>query len=86
MFARILVPLDGSKSAEQVLPYVELLARSCNASVVLLRVVEHLPPEWMDWIVGSQPTQIAAGMSDRAQEYIESVSSLLSRKGLQVLR
>ena len=38
----------------------------------------------MDWIVGSQTTQIAAGISDRAQEYNETVSALLSRNGIEV--
>lgn len=43
MYKRILVPLDGSKRAETILPYVEALARSCNAKVILARVVEPEP-------------------------------------------
>ena len=35
----ILVPLDGSKRAEMILPYVEELALRFDASVVLLKVV-----------------------------------------------
>lgn len=37
-FQRILVPLDGSALAEEVLPYVIALARSSGAEVTLLRV------------------------------------------------
>jgi|DewCreStandDraft_1066081.scaffolds.fasta_scaffold00115_58 nucleotide-binding universal stress UspA family protein len=40
MFTKILVPLDGSDLAEQVLPHALMLADVCNASVRLLRVVE----------------------------------------------
>ena len=40
MYKKILVPLDGSKLAEQVLPYARLLAESCGATVTLLRVTD----------------------------------------------
>ncbi len=39
-FEHIAVPLDGSALAEQVLPYVEDLARVCGARVTLVRVAE----------------------------------------------
>lgn len=38
-FSRILVPLDGSPLAEQILPQVTALAKELNASVSLLRVL-----------------------------------------------
>jgi nucleotide-binding universal stress UspA family protein len=40
MYSRILIPLDGSKTAEQVLPYARQLAASSPTSVELLGVVE----------------------------------------------
>ena len=39
MYKNILVPLDGSKRAERILPHVEELAFRFNASVVFLRIV-----------------------------------------------
>lgn len=39
MFERILVPLDGSRRAEQALPIAARLARASRGTVVLLRVV-----------------------------------------------
>jgi nucleotide-binding universal stress UspA family protein len=39
MIDRILVPLDGSKLAEGVLPYVEDIAKRLNAQVSLVQVV-----------------------------------------------
>lgn len=43
MYSKILVPLDGSKRAEAILPYVESLARCYGAKVVFLGVVEPMP-------------------------------------------
>jgi nucleotide-binding universal stress UspA family protein len=37
-YERILVPLDGSETAEQILPHVRSLARQLQATVTLLRV------------------------------------------------
>ncbi|MHB8066746.1 MAG: universal stress protein [Desulfobaccales bacterium] len=38
MFKKILVPLDGSELAAQILPQVEILAKQVNAAVTLLTV------------------------------------------------
>jgi nucleotide-binding universal stress UspA family protein len=40
MYKVILVPLDGSKSAESILPQVKSMASLYNAAVVLLKVEE----------------------------------------------
>jgi nucleotide-binding universal stress UspA family protein len=40
MYKIILVPLDGSKRAERILPYVEKLALGFDSKVVFLQVVE----------------------------------------------
>lgn len=39
MYSKILVPLDGSKRAEAILPHVRELARRYDAQVIFLRVV-----------------------------------------------
>ena len=41
-FRKILVTLDGSKLAEQVLPAVEALAASCGSTIILMRVVSQI--------------------------------------------
>jgi len=43
MYRNILVPLDGSKRAEAILPHVEDLAKRYGAKVILLTVVEFEP-------------------------------------------
>lgn len=40
MYNKLLVPLDGSKTAEHVLPFVRLLARNLQVPVELLAVVD----------------------------------------------
>jgi nucleotide-binding universal stress UspA family protein len=40
MYSRILIPLDGSKVAEQVLPYARFLAKALTIPVELLGVVD----------------------------------------------
>jgi nucleotide-binding universal stress UspA family protein len=44
MYSKIIVPLDGSKLAEQILPYARLFAESFAAPVELLRVHHPRPP------------------------------------------
>ncbi len=46
MYETILVPLDGSKRAEAILPHIEELAAHYGSSVVFLRVFEipHITP------------------------------------------
>lgn len=40
MYNVILVPLDGSKRAETILPYVEELAETRHSKIILLQVIE----------------------------------------------
>lgn len=44
MFKHLLVPLDGSRLAETILPVVQTFARGLNAAVTLLHVVEPAAP------------------------------------------
>ncbi|HVB64331.1 MAG TPA: universal stress protein, partial [Nitrolancea sp.] len=44
-FKRVLVPLDGSRLAEAVLPVAFAIAARCGATVTLLHVLEHNAPE-----------------------------------------
>lgn len=49
MYHTILVPLDGSKRAEKILPYVETLANCFSARVILLQVIETIQPLDLDY-------------------------------------
>ena len=43
MYKTILVPLDRSKRAEEILPHVENLALQCTAKVIFMKVID-IPP------------------------------------------
>ena len=42
MYTRMLIPLDGSKLAENVLPYARALAGALNLRIELLSVVDSM--------------------------------------------
>ena len=41
MYEKILIPLDGSKRAEMIRPHVRELASRFEATVILIKVIEH---------------------------------------------
>lgn len=81
---RILVPLDGSSLAEEVLRPVEELAEAMQADLVLARVVEPRPATYTDLeSLASDPTAELAA----ARSYLEKVAAgLHPRRGEVILR
>ncbi len=84
MYTSILVPLDGSKLAEEVLPYVRLLAAADSMRVALLRVIEPAPPDLIGLSPGVSIAEITAGIASEAQEYLDTVATTLKERGLNV--
>lgn len=81
---RILVPLDGSPMAEQILPAVTAVAQAVGAELVLF----HVPTAYLSgWVTGEWylPMQ---GLLDTAEEdakaYLDAVASRLAEQGLDV--
>ncbi len=74
MYRKILVPLDGSDVAEEVLPEVAKLARGCGAAILLYHVLPH-PHEVSDEVL------IAA--KNEATGYLEKVREQLTKEGLK---
>ena len=75
---RILVPLDGSKCAETVLPKVEKLAVDLKVGICLLRVAyAHSFP-------GADPTDAEVKVVREAEDYLKTVEERLKAKGLKV--
>ncbi|MFZ0931130.1 MAG: universal stress protein [Syntrophobacteraceae bacterium] len=77
MFSNLLVPLDGSKLAESVLPVVRRLAQRLGCGVKLLHVIEKRPPSS---IHGDAHLQDAAG----AERYLALIVEKLEGWGLKV--
>lgn len=83
MYKKILVPLDGSELAEQVLPQVIEIASRTGAEIVLLRVPDAPRYEYLMTAPG-----LAAGVREQAgneeREYLAAMSLELRGLGLKV--
>jgi len=75
--SRILVPLDGSKLAEAILPVAASFAQRLGASLILLHVLEQEPPR----DVHGEPHLARA---DAAESYLEQLAGALGDSGVTV--
>jgi nucleotide-binding universal stress UspA family protein len=85
MYKKILVPLDGSKRAESILPHVNGLASCLEAEVILLRVFK-TDFSQVDYY-GHDPEfyeAIRAECKEEIQAYLTEVREERLKKGLQV--
>lgn len=77
-FEKILVPLDGSACAEDILPKVEKLATELKASIALLRVA------YVHTFPGVDPTEAEVTVVREAEEYVHKIEERLKAKGFKV--
>jgi nucleotide-binding universal stress UspA family protein len=92
MYARILVPLDGSALAERVLPYVETLAHRFDSTILLVRATT--PPEEITPAAPAGPTPLTGPTFDplpvleaevrAAATYLAAMAERLTEAGLAV--
>ena len=76
MYRKILIPLDGSKLAECVLPHVQTLVQGCQVrDVVFMRVVEPIKPVVVaDAMMSPQDVErITASMVSEAGMYMKAL-------------
>ena len=76
MYKSVLVPLDGSKRAEAILPHIEYLARNTGAKVILMRVIEPEPR-----MVAAEPVYTSFNTENQLFKMKEIESYLASRCG-----
>jgi nucleotide-binding universal stress UspA family protein len=77
MYKRILVPLDGSALAGDVLPHVQELAKSLGAEVVLLRVAfAHIFP-------GADAIEMQVSAVQEAESYVMERTQELQDLGVR---
>jgi nucleotide-binding universal stress UspA family protein len=90
MYKKILVPLDGSKLAECVLPHAEELAKGCDtAKVILVSVTERVQGyrafEDPSQPLGQQLVPEAFGKKEKqAQRYLGRIAKAMKAKGIKV--
>ena len=83
MFNRILIPLDGSPLAEQVLPYAKILSRATETSIVLLGVIEFAPAKLMT--PGEEELSLPELVEIQRKQikmYLQELATALGQKGL----
>ena len=76
MFERIVVPLDGSLTAEAVLPFVRRFLHRTDSEIILVRAVVPAPVE--------NSVMIADAATGAARVYIKEVQERLDREGVRV--
>ena len=83
MYKRALVPLDGSPIAEAIIPFILEIAGPLDMEVVLLRVVEPIPPIALE---GSRHIEVEDFELRRtdAEEYLAPIAVELRNKGVRV--
>ena len=78
MYSRILIPLDGSRLAESILPHARTLAKAFRVPVELLHAID---PEVITVFVnpakGRSAYTVEADMKQKALEYLEPIAGSL---------
>ena len=75
MYRKILVPLDGSATAEQILPHVKKLAKLTGAEITLMRaaVIQHN--------LVSNKADLEVEVVAEAEKYLKEVQQKLAAEG-----
>jgi nucleotide-binding universal stress UspA family protein len=83
MFKTILVPLDGSKRAEKILPYIEDLAMARESRVFFLEVIE--PATFVaaaSEVIPYYSQEIVESVFNGAKAYLGALTDEFRTKGL----
>jgi nucleotide-binding universal stress UspA family protein len=83
MYKKILVPLDGSPLAEEVLPHAEALAKSEGAEIILLRVAV-TPARYLFAHNPAEGNNIIKMLEKEAKDYMKAEVSKLQNEGIKV--
>ena len=83
MYKRILVPLDGSKTAEKVLPYVISEAKLYGATIVIIRIIAPLRKSLL-FGIPDLIEDLNAHLTSVAEEYLEDISERLVMEGIEL--
>ena len=82
MYDRMIVPLDGSHLAEQVLPYVHVVGKGLQCPITLVRVFD--VPAMLEGVAGSTIDRVADELRADAGRYLERVKNTLNDIGTEV--
>ena len=80
MYKKILVPLDGSRRAENILPHVEDLAARYEAEVLLLQIIEYQTQTGSDLDYHPLSTEDLDRTKQMAETYLVGIQSDFQKK------
>lgn len=83
MFKHVVVPLDGSPLAEAVIPFIVEIAGPLDLQVLLVRVVQPVPPEVIEGSRHVVLEDVPARMHE-ASTYLAEVAARLESRGVRV--
>ena len=83
MYERVLVPLDGSRLAEGILPFLLQIASPLDLEVVLTYVVQPIAPQAVEGTRHFTVYDMAARLKE-AREYLAAVAVNLREGGVRV--
>ena len=83
MYHKILVPLDGSKRAERILPHVEELARRYKAKVIFLQVLEYKTIPTTEGAFIDLSDQAFEEAKKQAQKHLEAIRGEFRGKNIE---
>lgn len=83
MYKKILVPLDGSKRAERILPHVEDLAGRYQATVILLTALDYTLAFGVEGaIIHSNETDFNL-IQEKAESYLKKIAKKFTAKKIK---
>ena len=83
MYHKILVPLDGSKRAEKILPHVEELSIRYKAKVIFLQVVEYKTVPTTEGVFIDLTEQEFDHAKKQARAYLQGVQGEFREKNIE---
>ncbi len=81
-YRKIIVPLDGSEFAEQVLPYLKRLTAPTETELFLVHVIE--PAQYLAASPRFTPPDIAKLIYEGGEAYVSKQQTSLQAQGYQV--
>jgi nucleotide-binding universal stress UspA family protein len=83
MYKRVLIPLDGSRLAEGILPFILQIAGPLDLEVVLVSVMQPITPQAIEGTAQFTVDDVAARLNE-AREYLAPVAADLRQRGVRV--
>ena len=82
MYKRVLIPVDGSATAEAILPFILEIAGPLDFQVVLMRVIRPIPsiPAEDTTYVQFEPREL----QEECETYLAGLATAMSAKGVRV--